>query len=361
MHAVANGSDNRNVLALLLVLAQELTPATPAPSPTAETIVAVPRIGAIDFYGLRKFSADRLLRELKLKEGEPLPASRVDLEELLEDLEGIVGARVEAVCCASPGRPILYVGIEEKGAAVHFDVRPPFDGSAVPLLPADITSAYRQLLEAMVGAVRSGETAEDWSRGHSLLVNETSRGWQLRLLQLADGHLAALRQALKEGDEEERAIAAYTIGYVTDKRAVINDLQMAMRDPGAKVRENALRSLAAFSVLARREPKLEMQVLPTWIVEMLHSLDWSDRQQAIQVLLTLSEVRDPKMMELLRERSRDTLIEMARWKHLPHALPAYVLLGRSAGMAETEIERTWAADEREKTIAAILKAKSRTP
>ena len=318
--------------------------------------MAVPRIGAIEFYGLRRFSPDRLLHQMKLKEGDPLPASRVDLEEQLEDLDGIVGARVEAVCCTSPGRPILYVGVEEKGA-VHFDVRPPFEGSGVPILPADITTAYRQLIEAMAGAVRKGEAAEDWSRGHSLLVDETSRGWQLRLMQLADPNLALMRQALKEGDEEERAIAAYTIGYVTDKRAVINDLQLAMRDPGAKVRENALRSLAAFSVLARRDPKLEMQVLPTWIVEMLHSLDFTDRQQALQVLLTLSEVRDPKMMELLRERSRGTLVEMARWKHLPHALPAYVLLGRAVGMAETEIERTWAADERDKTIAAILKAK----
>jgi hypothetical protein len=339
----------------MLLLAQELAPPPPS-SPTAEVVMAVPRVGAIDFYGLRKLSADRLLRELKVKEGEPLPASRVELEEKLEELDGVVGARVEAVCCASPGRPILYVGIEEKGS-VHFEVRPPFEGSGVPMLPAEITQAYRQLIEAMAGAVRTGETAEDWSRGHSLLADETSRGWQLRLLQLADENLPALRQALKEGDEEERAIAAYAIGYVTDKRAVINDLQLAMRDPGAKVRENALRSLAAFTVLARRDPSLEMQVLPTWIVEMLHSLDWSDRQQAIHVLLTLTEIREPKLMQLLKERSRDALVEMARWKYLPHALPAYVLLGRSAGMAETEIERTWAADEREKTIAAILKAK----
>ena len=318
--------------------------------------MAVPRIGAVDFYGLRKLNAERLLRELKLKEGDLLPASRVDLEEKLEELDGVVAARVEAVCCASPGRPILYVGIEEKGA-VHFDVRPSFEGSGVPYLPADITNAYRRLLEAMAGAVRNDGAAEDWSRGHSLLVDETSRGWQLRLLQLADEHLPELRQALKDGDEEERAIAAYTIGYVTDKRRVINDLQLAMRDPGAKVRENALRSLAAFSVLARREPDLNMQVLPTWIVEMLHSLDWSDREQALRVLVTLTDIRDPKLMQLLTERSRDTLVEMARWKHLPHALPAYVLLCRSAGMAETEIERTWAADAREKTIAAILKAK----
>ena len=345
------------MIALLFLFAQELTiPAPATTSNAAETVLAVPRIGAIEFYGLHKLTADRVLRELKLKVGDPLPGSRVDLEEKLEEVDGVVAARVEAVCCAKPGQPVLYIGIEEKGA-VHFDVRPSFEGPGVPLLPGDITSAYRQLLEAMAGAGRAGATAEDWSRGHSLLVDEPSRGWQLRLLQLADGNLAALRQALKEGDEEERAIAAYTIGYVTDKRAVINDLQLAMRDPGAKVRENALRSLAAFSVLARREPKLEMQVQPTWMVEMLHSLDWSDRQQAIQVLLTLTEIRDPKLMQQLAERSRDTLIEMARWKHLPHALPAYVLLGRSAGMAETEIERTWAADEREKTIAAILKAK----
>lgn len=348
-------ADNGGVIALLLLLAQDLSPGVAAPK-AAEIVLAVPRIGAIDFYGLHKLGAERLLRELKLKEGDLLPGSRVDLEEKLEEIDGVVAARVEAVCCASPGRPILYVGVEEKGG-VHFEVRPPFEGSGVPLLPADVTSAYRQLIEAMGGAVRSGESAEDWSRGHSLLVDETSRGWQLRLLQLADPSLDALRAALKDGDEEERAIAAYTIGYVTDKRAVINDLQLAMRDPGAKVRENALRSLAAFSVLARRDPSTEMQVLPTWMVEMLHSLDFSDRQQAIQVLLTLSEVRDPKLMVLLRERSRNTLVEMARWKHLPHALPAYVLLGRAFGMAETEIERTWAADEREKTIAAILKVK----
>lgn len=345
------------VIALLLLLAQEpaaLSSASVASPRAVETVIAVPRIFAIDFYGVHKLTADRLLRDLKLKAGDPLPASRVDLEEKLEEVDGVVGARVEAVCCASPGQPILYIGIEEKGS-LHFDVRPSFEGSGVPLLPEGIVSAYRQLIEAMAGAGRAGTTAEDWSRGHSLLVDETSRSWQLRLLQLADASLAELRQALKDGDEEERAIAAYTIGYVTDKRAVINDLQLAMRDPGAKVRANALRSLAAFSVLARRDPKLEMQVLPTWIVEMLHSLDWNDRQQAMQVLLTLTEVRDPKLMQMLAERSRVTLVEMARWKYLPHALPAYVLLGRSAGMAETEIERTWAADERDKTIAAILK------
>jgi len=41
------------------------------------------------------------------------------------------------------------------------------------------------------------------------------------------------------------------------------------------------------------------------------------------------------------------LTEMARWKHLPHALPAFILLGRMAGRSESEIQAAWAKGERE--------------
>src|ERR1700755_2834524 len=101
----------------MLFLMQE--PALPPPAAPGQPVITVPHIGAIDFYGLRKLTPDRLLRELKIKEGDLLPASRVELEEKLEEIEGVVAARVEAVCCAAPGRPILYIGIEEKGG-VHF-------------------------------------------------------------------------------------------------------------------------------------------------------------------------------------------------------------------------------------------------
>ena len=78
------------MIALLLLFAQELTiPAPATTSHAAETVLAVPRIGAIDFYGLRKLTADRLLRELKLKVGDALPGSRVDLEEKLEEVDGV--------------------------------------------------------------------------------------------------------------------------------------------------------------------------------------------------------------------------------------------------------------------------------
>jgi hypothetical protein len=43
------------------------------------------------------------------------------------------------------------------------------------------------------------------------------------------------------------------------------------------------------------------------------------------------------------------------WRHLPHALPAYLLLGRLAGMSEQEIQDSWSANAREETIKKVRK------
>jgi hypothetical protein len=59
----------------------------------------------------------------------------------------------------------------------------------------------------------------------------------------------------------------------------------------------------------------------------------------------------------LRERTLPSLIEMARWKHLPHALPAYILLGRTAGIPEKELQDSWAKGERERVIAFASSSK----
>ena len=55
------------------------------------------------------------------------------------------------------------------------------------------------------------------------------------------------------------------------------------------------------------------------------------------------------------KRGVSALAEMAMWKHLPHALPAYILLGRVSGLSEKEIEDTWSANQREETIKKMRK------
>jgi HEAT repeat protein len=188
------------------------------------------------------------------------------------------------------------------------------------------------------------------------MADETVRKRQSRFAELAAAHLPKLREVLRESlDEEHRAIAAYVIGYAPRKADVIDDLQHALRDPDDTVRNNAMRALGAIAVLAMREPGLEIKVSSTWFIEMLSSLIWSDRSTAAVNLVTLTEARDQKTLDQLRERALPALAEMARWKHLPHALPAFILLGRVAGIPEKEIQEAWAKGEREAVIGRLSK------
>ncbi len=309
---------------------------------------AQPTIGVIDVYGLRKVPLATVRKALAVKEGDPLPKSKSDTEAALELVPGLVRARLEAACCED-GKVILYVGVEEKGAP-HFDYRTPPEGTV--RLPEAIHLAYARFLDAVREVTRTGETGEDLSQGHSLMHNSACREAQLQFVGLAKQHQALLRDVLRNSDDEEhRAIAAYVIGYVPRKRDVVDDLQYALQDPDDTVRNNAMRSLAAITVLALKDPSADVRVSAVWLVEMLNSLVWSDRHTAAVTLVTLSESRDPKVMEQIRDRALDALIEMARWKHLPHALAPFLLLGRVAGIPEAEVQAAWEKLDRETVIA----------
>src|SRR2546425_2324097 len=88
--------------------------------------ITMPRVGVLDYYGLRKITPARIQRVLATKEGDPLPSSKGDVEERLEKIPGVVRSHLEAVCC-DDGKMILFIGIEEKGAP-HFEFRTPPTG-----------------------------------------------------------------------------------------------------------------------------------------------------------------------------------------------------------------------------------------
>jgi hypothetical protein len=301
-----------------------------------------PVIGIIDFYGNRKVPASRLRTALAVKEGDRLPRSKGDVEERIESVSGVVRARLEATCC-DQGKAILYVGIEERGAPT-FPFRNPPEGTVE--FPAAVHEAYAQFLKAVEEAARAGQTGEDLSLGHSVMQFEPARKVQERFVALASEHQAGLRQALRESsDNEQRAIAAYVLGYSPKKDAVVNDLQYALQDSDDTVRGNAIRALAPIAVLS-----------PTWFVEMLDSIIWTDRNNAAVAMVDISEPRDARVLAHLKERALPALAEMARWKHLPHALPAFILIGRVAGLPEKEIQDAWSAGEREKVIQRAMKS-----
>jgi len=316
-----------------------------------------PKIGVIDFYGLRTVPEAEVRKVLGVTEDGPLPRSKGDTELAIEDLDGVVLARLQAICC-DEGKAILYVGIEEKGAP-HFSYRnPPAD---LVVLPAGIHETYVLFLSALNQAVRDQEVEEDLTNGHSLMRNAAARSHQEEFIELAAAHLDLLRDVLRNSvDTEHRAIAAYVIGYAPEKEKVVDDLLYALRDPDDTVRDNAMRALAAIEVLAKQRPALKIEIPPTWLVEMLNSIIWTDRTAAAVNLVNLSEHRDEEVLTQLKERSLDSLLDMARWKHLPHALPAYILLGRVLGMEEERIQAEWSSENRLALVARAeaLKAES---
>jgi hypothetical protein len=317
-----------------------------------------PKTGDINFYGLHKLSPDKVLATIALKPGDPLPASKGDLEDRLEEISGVVAARVEAVCCEGPVA-VLFIGIEERGAP-HFDTRAAPVGTAS--LPEDLMLAYRSFMGAVERASQLGTASEDLTAGESRMADPAARSLQDQFAAFATDHLDVLRDVLRNGPEpEERAVAAVVAGYAPKKADVIRDLQFALQDPEPAVRANAVRALRAIAVLSQKKPELGLKIEATWMVAMLNSLALSDRQQAVEALVTLTERPNPAALDLIRERALPSLVEMARWKTLRYALPSFLLLGRTAGIPEQELQAQWQKGDRETAIqkATAVPAKPR--
>jgi hypothetical protein len=307
----------------------------------------VPRVGAIEFYGLHRVSRQKLLHALRVSPGGPLPPSKGNLEDRLEKVPGVVLAHVEAVCCEA-GQTILFVGIEERGAP-HLEFHTPPSGQAA--LPQDISDTYDKFVEAVRAAAERGSTAEDLTHGHSLMADPDARELQQSFAAFAEKNVPLLRKVLREsGDADQRAVAAAIIGYAPNKAAVVRDLEYAMQDPAEPVRANALRALNAIAVLARLQPHLGIRVSPTWFVEMLNSIELSDRRRAATALVSLTDQDASTALDEIRQRARGAVLEMAQWKELSYALPAFILAGRMAGMKEDAIQEAWTKGDRQAVI-----------
>jgi len=306
-----------------------------------------PKIGEINFYGLRKLPPDSILAALGIKSGDPLPPSKGALEDRLGEVAGIVDGRIEAVCCDG-SKATLFIGVEERGGP-HFNTHSAPAGGAV--LPDEIINQYHELLTAVARAARDGKAGEDLSAGHSLIADPDARKIQEGFIAYAADNMPLIREVLRDGSEpEQRATAAVVIGYAPKKNVILNDLQYALQDPDDSVRGNAARSLKAIAVMALKQPQAGVKVSPVWFIEMLNSVALSDRIEAARTLVILTDQPNPPTLDLLRERAVPALTEMARWKTLEYALPAFLLLGRVASMKEDEIQDQWSKGDRELVI-----------
>lgn len=297
-----------------------------------------PHVRNINFYGLQKVTADRVLREIKLHSGDPLPGSRGELEDRIAKIPGVLAARVEGVCCEGPDAD-LFIGIEERGGP-HVALRSEPSGDAA--LPEGLADAYGGFVAAVkrAGSIRS--TAE-------------TRAAEQQFTEFAEAHAGELQQVLRTaGDAEQRAIAAGILRFAPRKQSAVDDLQYALQDPDETVRENALGSLRVFVLLSVKQPELGLHVEPTWLLELLNSAVLGDRMQSTDLLITLTDAGDRGVLDQIRSRALPALVEMARWENLRYALPPFVLVGRLAGLSDEETQREWKQGAREPVIQKAL-------
>ncbi|MGD0871362.1 MAG: HEAT repeat domain-containing protein [Bryobacteraceae bacterium] len=316
-----------------------------------------PHIGNIDFYGLHRVTAAKILQTGRVEPGGGLPPSKGELEDQLATIPGVVAVRVEAVCCDGNATD-LFIGIEEQGAP-HAAFRSPPSGTTS--MPQDLLDLYQEFLGAVQRAAVKGTADEDMTAGHAIMADPAASAIQQKFIDFAAAHLDLLRDELRTGSvPDERAVAAMLIGYAPRKLDVVNDLQFAIDDPDEAVRANAMKSLTAVAVLAHQQPGFGIKIAPTWFVEMLNSVVLSDRVEATRALLTLTDGGNPAALDLVRERALGSLVEMARWKTLRYALPPFLLLGRVAGISDAQTRQDWEKGDREAVIQkAGSAAKSR--
>jgi hypothetical protein len=327
-----------------------------AENPVASGTDITPRIGSIEIYGARKVSVQKIRSALGAGPGDFLP-SREDAEERIDKVSGVVASRIEAACCEQ-NKPILYVGIEERDSP-HVEFHPTPTGNVT--LPPELTDKYQAFLDAVGESIRGKNADEDLTNGYSLMADPECREIQQSFIPLVANNLAAVDRVLRESsDPEQRGAAAYLLQYgprgPRTSKIVVNGLQWALRDVDDNVRENAVRALKAVAVGAKLHPEQQIRIEPTWFVELMNSVVWSDRRNASLALVNLTEQRDPETVSLLRERALPSIIEMARWHDLEHALPAFILAGRLAGLDEKTIQDAWISGNREPVLKKALKA-----
>jgi hypothetical protein len=320
----------------------------------AEPAAAQPTsVGAVDFYGARTVARDRLQRALGVRVGDSVSTSNATLSQRLLAVPGVAEADVTLVCCLD-GRSMIFAGIRESGQrGLAFHAAP----TGIARLPREVESAGAAFDSAFMLAVRAGDFAEDVSQGHALMHFAAAHAAQERFIPLAAQYVGQLRDVLRHSaDANERALASRVMAYVADKRTVIDDLELAMRDPDSEVRNNATRALWLIARLGQQTPALGIQVPPQPFVDLLNSVVWSDRNKSSFALMELTQPRDPSLLRALRTGALPSLIDIARWTSRNHAMPGIVILGRIGAMPDSAIFARLQSGDVSAVIAAATRA-----
>ena len=151
-------------------------------------------IGIIDFYGLRSLTEEQVRAVLPISEGMvvsddyafPDEEARSEVAEAL----GVYRVEISPTCCYEPYKLVVYVGIEEEQTStLQYREEPVGDTE----LPAEILETARQIETTMIAAIQKGDSGEDRSQGHSLMMNAEARALQQKYVEYLTISLMVLK------------------------------------------------------------------------------------------------------------------------------------------------------------------------
>ena len=300
---------------------------TLAPEASAETITSV------DLYGLRTVSEDDVRAAIAVSVGDPIPDS-TSLEARVAALPGVAAAKASVV--QYPGNVALFVGVREDGVpATSYRAAP--TGEVV--LEPELIARYDEMLGHLMDAIRSGEAGEDRDDGYALSHYRPMRKIQLSFVDVGRDQADRLVDVLRNShDAPSRAAAAAILAYGPDKPRIATELQHAANDPDGVVRNNAVRALAILADYGQRRKSVDLTIDPTPFLELIASLEWTDRNKGAAALASMTLGRDTELLAQLAETSLPELVEMAAWNSSGHASFSMRILGRVAGLPEAELD-----------------------
>jgi hypothetical protein len=295
------------------------------------------RVGEIDFFGTKGIDVRRVRLALPVRKGDEVSLGqdsriRGQIGRAVDHTVGHAPTDVALICCDNSGGLMIFVGLGGTNTAT-MRVHSAPDNSEC--LPRPALTLYDNAMAEVVPAVERGNSGEDDSRGYALSKDPALRSTQIAMRRYALIHDHILDRALHACRRPpDRRAASELLGYGKESARQIQTLAYASRDPDEGVRNNAIRAL---SVLAMSSPKTASLIPGHDFVEMLNSGVWEDRNKAGLLLMALTRSRDSELLRQLRADALASLLEMARWQDSSHATPYRVILGRIAGISESQI------------------------
>ncbi|HEV2488559.1 MAG TPA: hypothetical protein VGT03_02030 [Candidatus Acidoferrales bacterium] len=296
------------------------------------------RVGELEFFGYQGLDLNQIRPAIPVHAGDEFPPSEKNRvkERIKQSVETAIGrpaTDVATICCDNSGQMTIYVGLPGKSSeTVAYNPAP----SGAVLLPAKALELYKSEDDAVMHAVQNGRAGEDDSEGYALSVDPALRSIELQMREYATRDEPLFRRVLQfSSHADDREAAAEILGYANQSQKQIDSLVHASYDPDDDVRNNAVRALG---VLASSSPKTAGLIPASGFIAMLNSGVWTDRNKAGFLILTLTQSRNPGLLDELRARALPSLIEMALWD-ASHAYPARMILGRVAGIDETRLQK----------------------